>query len=110
MVGQLWSTGISLYCNGEDEWWASVKVHDNGFCDLSSICGEIKTCYGQPLSDAIDIVKRDTENLGIIFPNESYSRHLYYIGDGEWKDYPPPEGWKELLQQEAKRIGWKTYK
>lgn len=70
--------------------------------------GNIQTKYADTLKYSIDTIKADAEKLGIVFHTMlKISPALLYRGDGEDDDYhPPPEGWRELLRAEAKRIGF----
>lgn len=132
-----WSIGIQLtwtsrasYRNGtyRPGWQASLDFLDDGFCDddantgVISTQGSLQTRYfvadgAQPsgpedsiargasgLTAAISALLADATHMGITF-NDPF---LYYRGDGEDEDYPPPDGWEELLAAEAERIGWRT--
>lgn len=114
MVGIYWSTGITVTAQG-DTWSAEVEFYDNGHCDLRSTRGCIRTSYVMDsLEQAIDLVKADAESLGIKwspspFLAEELVPFLYYIGDGEDEEYPPPQGMIEVLVEQAGRLGWQTY-
>lgn len=131
-----WSTGIILTWNplvfrGDDGKWVSgwsdiVTFHDDGWVDdldtdagAISTEGTLRTRYavtdGQvrtALAAVIDTLIADADRLGIRFtwPTADDRPHLYYRGDGEHPDYPPPDGWRDLLAAEAERIGWATYR
>lgn len=105
---KLFTIGITLkygYGGGSTQygWWAKVDFEDFGHCDCDSIHGSLSTKYIDNIQSAIDTIKADTEKLGIKF----HGPMLFYVNDGNSKDYPPPEGWKELLKKEAERIGFK---
>jgi hypothetical protein len=111
----LFSLGIIVwYAYAGDNkygWLAQVEFRDYGHCEPNSIRGKIiTTSYGIPLSRAIDTIKTDAEKLGIKFAQfEEISPYLFYLNDGDSKDYPPPADWRTLLKKEAKRIGFSSY-
>lgn len=123
-----WSVGITVnYREGVNTgsdgqrrggWGTRLQFMDDGFCSddtdarLVSTQGTLNTRYfvsdGEQVSGlslAIDTLIADAERLGIQFTNQE----LYYEGDGEDPERPPPDGWKALLAAEAARIGWKSY-
>ncbi|WP_177241224.1 hypothetical protein [Nonomuraea wenchangensis] len=56
------------------------------------------------LTVAIDTVKADAEKLGIVWRDPT----VYYEGGGESQGYPPPEGWENLVNRHAARLGWRS--
>ncbi len=127
-----WATGITVEyrehagsSNGvpHSGWSASLKFFDNGFCNDNadqravSTGGELRTRYcvadgkrTSGLSQAIDTLLVDAARLGIEFRSTFGTKPwIYYPGDGEWRDSPPPDNWKVQLAAEAARIGWETY-
>jgi hypothetical protein len=113
-VGALHSVGITVWYGyaGSNKygWWVMIEFSDYGHYEDKSICGKIQTSYGAPLSQAIDTIKLDAKRLGIQFAEiPGLTPHLFYLGDGENKDYPPPDRWREMLQIEAQRIGFYSY-
>jgi hypothetical protein len=48
------------------------------------------------------VLRADAERLGIQWRDPT----VYYKGDGEDPEYPPPDGWRELLAAQAARLGW----
>lgn len=93
--------------NGEYGWWAKVKYQDFGHCDRGSVMGNIRTKYADSLQYSIDTIKRDAEKIGIEFVKmDGLTPAITYLNDGEWGDYPPPDGWRESLLEEAIRIGF----
>ena len=130
MIGDkaYWTTGISLLWsarantrNGVQSsgWSARLEFFDGGFCsddtDAGSISteGVLRTRYGvsdgstkSGLSAAIDTLIADARRLGIQLGSPASGPSLYYEGDGEDRDYPPPTGWRDTLIAEAARIGW----
>lgn len=57
------------------------------------------------LTAAIDTVKADAERLGITFKAADVL-HVYYEGDGEDSKCPPPDGWRETVNAQSRRLGW----
>lgn len=114
MVGErYWSTGITLVCNG-GKWSASADFQDDGFCQERSTEGKIWTryqCESLTLAEVLDLLREDAERLGIAFRTlpGNVGPSLYYQGDGEDQDFPPPEGWERLLADQAERIGWNFF-
>lgn len=130
--GRYWSTGIAVrwmddtYRNENDErvipaWGGVAEFFDDGFADddvnsgAISTQGELRTRYlvaeGQSasaLSAVVDALRADAERLGIDFNAPAEGPYLYYLGDGEHEEWPPPAGWRELMAAEAQRIGWRT--
>lgn len=127
MIGNgYWTTGINVRYgySGMDlyGWAARVEFLDDGFCsddtDSGTIStgGTLRTRYyvtdgtgpdADGLAAAINAVKADADRLGITFRQDGLmTPHVYYQGDGEDEDYPPPEGWRELVDAQAVRLGW----
>ena len=119
MIGNgYWATGIIVRYG----WSARVEFFDDGFCsddtDSGTISteGTLKTRYyiregdgadADGLAVAVDAVKTDTDRLGIRFwTAPPLSLHVYYEGDGEHEDWPPPAGWRELVDAQSIRLGW----
>ena len=106
MIGPgYWSTGIMIALI-DDQWHVTMEFLDDGFCDQKSTQGTLVCRYlCDDLTESIDILKADAERLGIIWKDPT----LYYQGDGEDEEwYPPPEGWKELIVAQARRLGWRS--
>lgn len=113
-----WSTGITVkHHNGK--WAASVDFLDNGFANDDpdkghiSTEGKLHTRYfiadGEQvdgLTAAIDTVRADAERLGIIWRSDDDVPTIYMKGDGEDPEWPAPDGWHELVNAQAERIGW----
>jgi hypothetical protein len=49
-----------------------------------------------------DALSPDAEHLGIEFRDP----YIYAEGDGEDPDHPMPDGWVDLLEEQAQRLGW----
>jgi hypothetical protein len=127
-----WSTGISLrwreYAGtGFDGvkrsgWGGKVDYCDDGFCDDDPDTGRVSTegtlvtRYSVHDGDAvdgltavIDTLLADAKRLGIEFRIGDGQPMLFFEGDGENEEWPPPAGWRETLREQAERIGWRTY-
>jgi hypothetical protein len=131
--GRYWSTGITVTwapfaerIQGEPYggWHAKLDYSDDGFADNDPDAGQISTegtlhtrypvrdaKIRSGLSVAIDTLLADAERLGIEFKavgpySESW---LFYRGDGEDAEHPPPDGWRETLAAEAERVGFRSY-
>lgn len=123
MIGNgYWSTGITVtYSDWQGgAWSAAVEYLDDGFCDddaangVISTQGKLHTRYQvrdgseATLAAVIDVIKADAERLGITFRTDGAGPNVYYKGDGEDEDYPPPDGWGEMVDAQAARLGWAT--
>ncbi|TYB71164.1 hypothetical protein FXF51_01640 [Nonomuraea sp. PA05] len=117
MIGpRYWATGITVSCDGRDGWGAQVDFYDDGHGDDDpgrgriSTEGTLRTRYFvgggdqvDSLTLAIDTVKADAEKMGIAW---SDAATVYFTGDGGLPDWPAPEGWRELVNNHAVRLGW----
>jgi hypothetical protein len=114
-----WTTGISLRWDGS-RWGGRIDYYDDGFCDDDpdggrvSTEGVLRTRYmvrdgkeSSALRAVVDTLIGDAQRLGIRLGGPDGPPALYYDGDGEGADYPPPDGWRELVAAEAQRVGWK---
>lgn len=121
-----WATGIALRwrndtCTG---WAGTVEFFDDGWigdddADTGHVSteGVLRTRYevtdgptASGLATVIDVLLADAERLGITFhATPDATPHLWYVGDGETRDYPPPTGWRAMLREQAERIAWATY-
>lgn len=117
MIGTLWTTGITVKYGygGSDKhgWTADINWYDDGFCSENTVEGIIKTRYFvEDISRAIDLVLEVLKKFSIPFTKERGGDEpfLFYKGDGEDENWPPPKGWEKLLKKEAEKRGWKTYK
>lgn len=130
--GRYWSTGITVTwapfaerVNGEPYggWHAKLDYSDDGFADNDPDAGQVSTegtlCTRYPVRDAktrsglavaVDNLLADAKRLGIEFNAAGFSApFLYYKGDGENEEYPPPDDWRGMLAAEAERIGFISY-
>lgn len=120
MIGDgYWATGITVrYLNGSG-WTAYVPFFDDGFigdddasAGIVSTQGRVETRYSFPgesgLGAAVDAVKRDAERLGVKFCNRAGTPPtVYYEGDGETDQWPPPADWRSIVSWQARRLGWR---
>jgi hypothetical protein len=107
---------------GADGWSAEVEYQDDGFCDdfpeigHVSTEGSLRTRYRvkvatdsvMVLAAVIDAVKADAERLGIRWADAA-GPYVFYKGDGEHEDCPPPNGWRQMVNAQAERIGWQPF-
>lgn len=123
-----WATGITVrwrdYTGTRNDvrhggWDAWLDFYDDGFNDddpdAGSIAteGTLRTRYGvrngeqvTGLRAAIDALIADAQRLGVRLRAATTGPTLYYHRDGEDQNFPPPDGWRELLAAEATRLGW----
>lgn len=119
MIGNgYWSNGITVrYSDGR--WSASVDYYDNGHCDDQaddarvSTEGTIHTRYflrdgktADALTVAVDVVKADAERLGITWATPGIGPFVYMLGDGDNGGRDVPDNWRELVDAQARRLGW----
>lgn len=123
-----WSTGIVLTWQPErpghaEAWGAHLDYLDEGFLDDEPAAGRISTegtlRTRYPVEDVdgvnvlavvLDVLIADAERLGIVWRNSVDGwPMLYYRGDGEDPEWPPPSGYREMLTVQAKRLHWATY-
>lgn len=126
MIGDgYWASGITVRYgySGMDRygWGAKVDFYDSGFCDDDTDAGAVSTqgtlstryfvregtgADADGLATAVDVVKQDAERLGIRFGGAT-PPVVYYEGDGEDEDWPPPDGWRGMVDAQAQRLGWR---
>lgn len=131
--GRYWSTGITVTwaplaerIHGEPYggWHATLDYRDDGFANNDPDNGQVSTegtlCTRYPVRDAkarsglsvaVDALLADAKRLGIDFiaVGPDSQPWLYYKGDGEDTEHPPPNGWRDTLTTEAERIGFRSY-
>lgn len=121
-----WSTGIHLTWDSHHQAWAAkAEYFDDGWIgdddpDVGQICtqGTLSTRYAvhdgktvTGLAAIIDAILDDAAGLGVTFIG-SLDREpwLFCTGVDENDDsFPELPGGLELLVEQAKRIGWRTY-
>lgn len=115
-----WSIGI-IVRHQFGKWAATVEYKDDGFADDSaddmviSTEGKIHTRYFvedgkyvDGLTAAIDAVKADAERLGIRWITTAIGGpHVHMEGDGNDPDWPAPDGWRDTVNAQSERLGWK---
>lgn len=106
MVGQkYYSPGITIKYHGvPNRWSAEVTFSDSGHANPKSTQGAVRNSYVIDLRSAIDVVKADAENLGIVWTEPC----LFMHDDGRSTDFPPPENWQKIMMSEAARIGFRN--
>ncbi len=113
-----WSTGIRIEFTDHHSpaWGGEVDFFDDTLADqdpergLISTYGHLQTRYFVPskgshrdaLTLVTDTLLRDAEQLGVEFRDPT----IYATGEGVDPDYPLPEGWIDLFEEQADRLGW----
>ena len=113
-----WSTGIRIEYTDHlcEAWGGEVNFFDDTFAEQQperervSTYGHLQTRHfvestgghRDALTIVTDTLIRDAEQLGIEFRNPT----LYATGDGVDPYYPLPEGWIDLFEEQADRLGW----
>ncbi|MFD7521410.1 hypothetical protein [Paenibacillus chitinolyticus] len=112
MRDDLTAIGITLtYRSGKEDitqgWRAKLCWADGAFLEDHTIEGEIINRYFvQEIGKAIDYVLEVATQFNLPIWKEFA---LWYSEDGADNDYPPPDGWTELLAAEAHKRGWRSY-
>lgn len=127
-TGRYWATGIEVNWRADpgsehrpawQGWNGEIKFYDDGFANdrplqgFVSTQGVLHTRYTVKTDDmarGLHIVATtliaDAERLGVEFKTGPVGPTICYTGDGEWKDYPAPDGWEKVIYAECKRLGW----
>jgi hypothetical protein len=127
MIGsKYWAVGISVRARQDRDgtlmWGATIDYLDNGFCDDDADLGQVSTQWtlhtrylvrdgdqSAALPTILDVLIADAAALGVTFRAEDApGPALFYHRDGVDPEWPPPPGWKELLAEQAARLGWRT--
>lgn len=117
MIGNVYrATGITVAHDGRS-WSANVAYFDDGFASDDtdrrhiSTEGTLHTRYmvesgkrEDALTVAIDTVKADAERLGIRWEHPT----VYMVDGGESDLWTYPKGWRKLVNDHARRLGWET--
>lgn len=109
MIGnRYWSTGINLkYTSYSNQWSATLKFFDSGFCQDESTEGKLYTRYY--VDDPIQAIKtliEDAGKLGIDFKHGKDGKIILMWGKAERTN--KPKNWKCILEDIAKRSGTKS--
>lgn len=110
MIGsRYWYTGITVRHLAGEGWAARLDFLDDGFAESGSTQGTLTTRYFEAtLSAAVDLLRGDADRLGLQAGTGEIGPTIYYEGDGESADAPPPPNWRQLLAAECARIGWEA--
>ena len=120
-TGKYWANGITVtylqpYGERPGAWKADLDFFSGSGFQRVSTEGEIRTNFVQDaashfsLPQCIDALLGCARDLGIrVFDPAGRHVSLYYAGDGESEQFPPPDGWRDLLREQAQRLGWATY-
>lgn len=113
MIGPgYWATGITIeQYESDSRWYVRLEFFDDGWCEDGSTQGTLRCRYpNADLAAAIDSLKADAERLGITWGsrNGAVTPTIYYPGDGGWADTYYPPNWREIADEQAKRLGWKA--
>lgn len=108
MIGnRYWSTGINLkYTPYSNQWCATLKFFDSGFCQDESTEGKLYTRYY--IDDPVQAIKtliEDAVKLGIEF-NLSDGKIILMWSKAERTNRP--KDWKSILEDIAKKTGTKS--
>lgn len=88
-------------------WTATLLWQDDKFLKSGAVEGEIRTRYFEcTITEAIDYVVEVAKQFNLLFV-DNFS--LFYCNDGENLKDHPPDNWRQTLQEEAQKRGWKTY-
>lgn len=128
MIGsRYWATGITVRYMEGPRWGASLDFYDDGFMNDSpggiSTQGTFGTRYlvqttdvPDPLPAVLDALIADAARLGIEFRDALDAPPMLYVAgdggvasDGEAAGEGLPDNWRQLLQEQADRLGWRTY-
>jgi hypothetical protein len=113
-----WSTGIRIEYTSYHgpAWGGEVDFFDDNPGDQDpaqgaiSTYGRLQTRYFVPskgshrdaLTAVTDTLITEVEQFGIEFRDPT----LYATGEGVDPDYPLPEGWVDLFEEQTDRLGW----
>ncbi|MFF2532304.1 hypothetical protein ACFVS2_25680 [Brevibacillus sp. NPDC058079] len=91
-------------------WAATLDWQGKETFDSTMLQGTIETRYfTDTLEEAIDSIFKLTQKWSIK-PFPMMNMFLFYKGDGNDSDFPPPKNYREMLRIEAEKRGWDTYK
>lgn len=94
---------------GNYGWSASLKWIDSKFAEKGCVEGDIRTRYFEKtIDDAICAVLDVARTFGLA--SSCIGIGLFYADDGDNDQCPPPDGWKEMIIEAAKRHNMESYK
>jgi hypothetical protein len=82
MIGQLFTTGISIYQQypGDDNKWISdLFFEDESHAQLGGIQGNLSTKYAENLLESVKNIQQDAQNLGIRMLALPHSKFKLYV-------------------------------
>ena len=112
---KLWSVGIVVACDyrgsGQYGWraWCHFESQDDIFHGDQRVRGRLETyCAFLTLDAAVDRILEVAQQMGVDFYVSKIMMRpsVFYAGDGESGDYPPPPGWRVQVNAQAVRLGW----
>lgn len=106
MIGNgWWATGITLSPRARG-WSVSLSFFDDGFCEGDSTEGELRLRYVvNDVEHAIDVLIEDATRFGISWHE---GPHVYVEGDGGTPGLDYPNDWREVADDQARRLGWES--
>jgi hypothetical protein len=112
MTKKYYSNGINVkpyFHNGEYIWHVYCKFRDYDSQNILASEGRIENRYSiASLTEAIDNVKRDVEELGILWCDiEGMTATIYMHLDGCDKTIAYPPNWRWLIAAQCERLGWR---
>jgi hypothetical protein len=104
------SGGIKLTFDARGGWVATVEFSTWEHATASCIEGSIGTRYfDADLNAIIDRAMAAAQSIGVAFRDASgLEPHIYVDGDGEDPNVTLPPNWRQLVDEQCKRLGWKT--
>jgi len=106
---QLNATGIQVEYAGEGRWSAYVEFSTWDFFEAGNagVEGRIGTTSVGDLSNIIDIAKRASDAIGVVFVDQKdLQPTIYVLEDGSGPVGSLPPDWRTLIASECRRLGW----
>lgn len=82
MIGQLFTTGISVYQQypGDDnQWIVTIDFEDESHAQLGGIRGTLTTKYADNLLNSVKTIQQDAQSLGIRMLTLPHSKFKLYV-------------------------------